>query len=1392
MSMGSGRSGDTQPLSQSYYEELGAAYKLPAGSNASALQGANAIPFTNSQGQTGHLDLVGLFDQPSGVVDAELTEHNEDDIIAVTQVDVNAEIYPDAKRFQEPITPVTNGRKRNHSGQVINGRLETPSLPVNPFANHKRADVGVMGLSQVFKTTQAPSSPFLNQLPSDMTSDRPSPDVCIVQRSSTGLPLSSPAKLQHQGLPRRVTEPHDNYISMKASQTEREQRLRMQTTSSPVNKRKWSQDSFDDGFESEESQLRRRLNHKRIELEINHQFINVRAERRPGSRNYGRGLKKGTKGQQGPLSSPELARAVCNTVVISDDPQLEELDGNDSEDETEHEEDVDIQGIDLPDELGEDDKENIEARQVQVPMTTLRTPRKSHITISSQSSPLKQRLRSSRVRDEVDELAADTGPYDALHIGDPVAPALSGQHIAIADSQLSPHTNNLKQNGPICIGCLTRPISSSELEAFVPQSQINTLPYTSQIDSSMVRSLVNGTSVPQGPPLMSSQTNSSPKVRHQSSSSQRISPRKAGPGSESPKLQDTRRSSSQLASSPPCLPSSGSASRPLGSFESRVSPHPKALTDNGRNEVRRADKPDILPATSDATSLPTAHSKIQSAAETHQTPYLRLNTLRSTIPETSSVSRHNTTAIPPFASLKASEPETIVRASGPTALPDSDQRQQPSNASTLFATAKTQQTSTGSLGEPARRLSEPGISPQKATNPKSKSFATIATDLSPPDENGVEDFDISLMTPDDIEFQALMDASSPIDPRRKRRRLLNDHNIRATKETAFKNTPVQSFSALQSPKILIGSPLSMGEKTTVSTAPTEVREPSLVAEAAALDTSIDENPSGMSDGLTKNRKTTRKPTAILPPSKLYRRNLQERIDNENALLLGQQTGHIEVQVEVTRGLSERSVTEPIVASNRVFASFNGSPPGHYPATCIGVTGNENHKYKIRFDDGTVDVVHGAGVKRLELREGDTIKLDSRGARKKTYVVIALLDKRESINRPELDSPTRTRKTRPQNVPSSAFTDIYGYQNVLVRLKQQQHGSQGLTVPISSVYLDSILWKALKDRFYSISAPLHVASSGLSTPSDRPSTPSTPSSRTRRLKASARSYSRNSMPNSAVRKTSDLFDNVIFSITNVSDEVTQQIKAYIKSNGGYLIDDGFDELFDVPSMSPTSPRKRYTDTSAHFCLKPAHQNRGFACLIAEKHGRSRKFFQALALGIPCLAIRWVRDCVSKQKLLPWEPYLLPSGESTFLNTIRTRLLPAYPTESARLPEIIAHRPNFLAGSSVLLITGKGKEEQMMKAYPFIAYALGAAKVSRAVSLDAAQHMVQEAQGKSEPWDWVCHPEGSKKHAESVLFGNTGQGRKRKRSGTLKPMGNTRVVATEFVMQSLILGQLLDDE
>ncbi|TKA72592.1 hypothetical protein B0A49_03445 [Cryomyces minteri] len=279
----------------------------------------------------------------------------------------------------------------------------------------------------------------------------------------------------------------------------------------------------------------------------------------------------------------------------------------------------------------------------------------------------------------------------------------------------------------------------------------------------------------------------------------------------------------------------------------------------------------------------------------------------------------------------------------------------------------------------------------------------------------------------------------------------------------------------------------------------------------------------------------------------------------------------------------------------------------------------------------------------------------------------------------------------------------------------------------------------------------------------------------------------------------------FAVTYTSKESEKDhVLRLIVSHGGRLLNEGFDELFIAESLqdSTTSPKRSPSKlagnaSSTSFRLTREAQNLGFTALISDRHSRRAKYMQALALGLPCLAGRWVLDCIKQNIILTWERYLLPAGESSFLGAVRSRVLLPSPAAEARLSMMIDTRPKLLNGRSVLLVTGKGKVEEKRKAYVFLTRALGAKRVAKAANVELAKNMLEQGQ---QDWDLV-YVDGPEKQAEKVLFGTingevdsivtAGAGKKRKRGNEDEQVRRkVKIVGDEFIIQSLILGALVE--
>ncbi len=741
-----------------------------------------------------------------------------------------------------------------------------------------------------------------------------------------------------------------------------------------------------------------------------------------------------------------------------------------------------------------------------------------------------------------------------------------------------------------------------------------------------------------------------------------------------------------------------------------------------------------------------------------------------------------------------------------------------SNASTAFNTAATHLTTSPSKSTYTQLSLKPSTPNSKKT--RSRTIAEIAANPSPPDPIGSVDVDVDFLSKDDREFQAIMSGSSPVLPARKRRRGRDGQILQvAGSETNMVPPPPGSEPPTSSAaEHVASSPHGQSVQQTVEKSPAT----SLVTEDRASSQprpSIEQLSGVVPDNSAVQKSGGRTPSRdIAPPPSAVRinsrkrgrprkndRHLTNRPERDNSA--ANKTLRIEVPQRRTSdpdGLAS-SENGPIVAPNQVLAHFNGNCPGYYPATCIGITGGEESQYRVRFDDGMIDTINGYGIKRLELRRGDYVKLDQVGARKHVYIIESLHDQQQALLTPDPETPRHHVPFTSKTSLSTSQTDIRGYASVVVSLKQanaadNDSSKQSITVPVKDVYLTQTMWTSLKDRAYTYK-PLHPPfPSRLQTPSERISNPSTPSSRSRRLKTSSTTRPRSTLQTSA-STTTGIFATMAFAITNISDATLRTaLRHHIITNGGRLLADGFDELLHIPSLGPASlskrsPKKNDSSTSSAFDLTETGKQTGFTCLLADKHCRMAKYIQALALGIPCLATRWVQDCVAKQCLLPWQPYLLAAGDSSFLGgAVRSRILPTFSPESTTLKDIICSRAKPLDGDSVLLIMEKGEEEKM-KSHPLITHALGASKVSRATCMEAAARATKDAEMNGEPWTWVFSLDREDK-TEKALFGRGSGGRKRKRenggggNGVGRHGGGTRVVGNEFVIQSLILGQLVE--
>lgn len=261
-------------------------------------------------------------------------------------------------------------------------------------------------------------------------------------------------------------------------------------------------------------------------------------------------------------------------------------------------------------------------------------------------------------------------------------------------------------------------------------------------------------------------------------------------------------------------------------------------------------------------------------------------------------------------------------------------------------------------------------------------------------------------------------------------------------------------------------------------------------------------------------------------------------------------------------------------------------------------------------------------------------------------------------------------------------------------------------------------------------------------------------------------------------------------------ISAQITTKVKQGGGKVLADGFDSLFEIAPVK-NADREAVTVSSTpqpddDIILAPSARRSGFTALIADGHSRKVKYMQALALGLPCIHERWITTCVEKQQLVDWSDYLLCAGNSSFLNeAIRSRNLTPFPADTAKLSEIIQYRPRLLDQSRILLLMPRANESKA--AYIFLARVLGAS-LSRVYTVEEARRQLKAREDAGKPFDWVYVVSETIDAADMFTAGGQASKKRKRRSEICAgpPAKRVRELSNELVVQSLILGRLMDEE
>ncbi|KAI9707579.1 MAG: hypothetical protein M1836_000540 [Candelina mexicana] len=1390
-------------------------------SNGRTTLASGTTPETYGTSHTDHIDLLHNLEieeragadkeehsERQWTQEEEANENEEDDFDELSQARI--EFYPEARRFKQPKTPATHGKKRNHNGEIV-----TPVLPTNPFDNLVAGPGGVMALSQVFGATQAASSPLLQEIPSDQISERPSPNVFIARRSPESAMPSSPVKFPGTVMKRIPGEPMATYISMAESQEERERLQHMQATSSPIGA---EGSPSDDGFSSDGSSRARRMRQKaKRELAIQQSFAGVSAPPR-----VIKAQQKKVEQQQ----STKNGASVKNALLLSDDLEAN-TDGHPaSPSDKEAELESDISGPRRPrqrESLSVTDSRAQQITGLQVPRTSTR-PMTGNVDLNgSQSSPSSYRSKgvpattAKPAEGILIEPASGQVSHNSSGSTEKIDIIIGGtQTIAVTDSQPSLPELEKSDVQPPDNAAVPAHSTSVDSRLFASQSQFNSLAMNARaacaVDAALT--VVENSSIPQPPRSPSQMCSSSPLVtRHQS-----------------------RGKSTTILEVEAAPPPTGGASSPLmqlnealrGTVGPKLGQHgPSAVNcsigserDNIENDT--AENRESKPPAADQFSPTLSPNPPQTKAQLGRSPATvisrtqrKTRTLRrKVIPETSPADQFESTS--PVNGSTNGEPQhlRIHKEAYDSNLKSVNQRSRNSPRTNVLESVQTTLRPSLATDQAEHRLQSPTpVRPLiSSTYAPSRTLTEIAADPSTPDSLGDIDVDVDLYTVEDVAFQATINGSSPVRPTKKRTRGVTNATLRDLKKQANEIPPEASLipghCVQRSPDAALGSSGAASRPEQLLRKYGKGKLVPKIKKGGEFSDLAERDPEPTPDRVPEAAKATANCLGKLEATKASKTtqnqpHLQRRPDETSeATHPHRTTGKEQITPCVSPALGPNTDV-PVPA--RVLARFRGQKIAYYPATCIKEEGAPALHHFVRFDDGTIDRLETQHLRRLELRLGDSVKVDLEAFRKKNFTVSGFKDRVNLVAETTTTSRGfRETSTRAQEYP---LTDVYGYTTVLLTPKQREsdvgdeltNNHESIEIPITSIYITATMWTRFSDRTHHRLSTGSGSVSKILTPALQPSVPTTPSSRTRRLTALALAPPRASaVPTRTSMKGSGLFNNMAFAVTYLGEDVKKdRVIRQITQQGGRILLDGFEELFNLDSLQPITPSKAYREgTHQSLSLTYDAETLGFVCLIADKHSRRAKYIQALALGLPCLSGRWIADCVVKGRVLDWEPYLLPSGESSFLDgATRSRVLQSYVAESANFSSTIERRSRLLKGRSVLLMMGKGKAEEPRRTYIFLTYVLGASRVSRIASVDAARKALAD---NADGWDWV-YVDRNEASVEKALLPKLEAGKKRKRdlnegdvNGEGTAMKKVKVVGNEFVIQSLILGRLLEED
>ena len=1310
---------------------------------------------TYVEGDTGYVDLLG-HDVNGDMPAPQRNLLNQ----RTSSPDLNSEEVADRdvipERFQHPspihheITPLA-GKKHSRNGSILHSdKKQTPGDSIAAmFDVSKRLDQ--IGMTQLFNDTQAGSSSptSAGNLRSDPVFSRPSPHMQPRNRSTSALPTSSPVTARKSAPFRVPSEPCDVYKPVDESQIRRGLDGNASDVRSTASA--FSSDD-DDDFWGED------LDQKRIAERNRRNHINAHARKDFAS------FSTHVPQKTGRTRSLQPARTVIGLVtpqpnskdVITISSGSKGNEGTDSDVSVDEYDEV-SQAI-----LTSHHKSSAHPK----PTEPARATKGGISSIRPTSSPVSGKYGGGPQRDAHNR----PSKYNSTQIH--TQQTRQARHAELTGDETRACVENSQPDDSLLVlGPPPRPVlpSSVTSRGFVSQSQI----YSVSTEDNAIRkrpiddvAFLDTSSIPSAPTF---------------------------PGLTS-RRENFRGDNQSPGSSPPEAPVH---------LPNETSPAGKEALDvqQGANEPPKAGGLDAITACRTSLNIVPSHVR-QTQRSIQALP-------EPTIPETSPVAQENVNQQLLNGPYDATDNTTTGcnthdGTAGVHSTPTSG-----------FQTALSHPTPL--LSHHSTRSSDPLNSPPNSRRKQQSSvrkMLEIAAQKSPSNAiTAVNLDDYSILNEEDQEYQQAVVGPSTVKSRT-RRRLIDD--LRGPKENSNDNTKSSSNSRAETGHVTEN--LTARERTTSSMiqpkpilSATEGREEQAARGNLSLACATVPPESQLQGDKTQTAQERFRAVMGEMQSKQKARNCAKRPAESPTPLGGDiaprsaKRQRIDGLTRLTERLEQKEVASEVGSStvkypNRVLAPFRGLSTNYYPATFIGPSNESHTALNVQFDDGTSASIERHLVKRLEFRRGDLVKLDVPGKKKTIFSIVDLRNEAGESN-------AHTR--------SHLSYDMYGYNKLVLLPKQRsslsaahaQKNVQTIDAEIAQIYITQNMFSRFTDRdFVPKIASFHDLRQ---TPIAPGRSPSTPSSRTRMTSnaVTSRVQLAEDQETNPTATSSGIFSGMAFCVSFANDKESEkaQVMSMIRDNGGQILTEGFDQLFERSYSVPSTPSRssRSSDTSqATLQITPSAARHGFVALISDSYSRRTKYYQALALNLPCLHARWIVDSCEKNALRPWTQYLLPAGESMRLGgAVKSRVMEGIYNISTRsasdinLRELLASRAKFLDGKRVMLIIGKGKKADRHSAYSFLIRCAGAASVQRARDVATARGLL----ASDERFDLVIVEESRLEDTSSKLLSNPSSKPTKRASKVqghddsrlqLRPEDVPKIIADEQCLQSLIAGAWIE--